>query len=66
MLSTAEAKQRLIDGNTRYLEAVTSDADISPALRRSTAEHGKLKAILPYALPREIKIRTKRSEKRGR
>jgi hypothetical protein len=23
-----------------------------------TAEEGKLKAILPYALPREIKIRT--------
>jgi hypothetical protein len=31
-----------------------------------SAENGKLKAILPYALPREIKIRAKGSKVLGK
>jgi hypothetical protein len=31
-----------------------------------SAENGKLKAILPYALPREIKIRVKNSKVLGK
>ena len=46
MLSAAEAKNRLIEGNRRYLDAEAGSADISPALRRYTAEHGQN----PYAI----------------
>jgi len=46
MISAAEAKKRLIDGNKLYLDAKASGADISPERRRDTAENGQH----PYAI----------------
>ena len=46
MISAAEAKKRLIDGNDRYLDAKVNGADISPERRRDTAENGQH----PYAI----------------
>ena len=46
MISAAEAKKRLIDGNNRYLDAKAGGADISPERRRDTAENGQH----PYAI----------------
>ena len=41
MLDAKEAKERLMEGNSRYLEARTGLGDISPALRIKTAEYGQ-------------------------
>lgn len=46
MISAAEAKKRLIDGNNRYLDATAGAGDISPERRRDTAENGQH----PYAI----------------
>lgn len=46
MISAEEAKRRLIEGNERYLGAARSDADISPELRKETADNGQN----PYAI----------------
>ena len=46
MLTAAEAKQRLTEGNQRYLEANTCPGDISIETRRKTAEEGQH----PYAI----------------
>lgn len=46
MISAKEAKNRLIEGNRRYLGAAASGADISPARRKDTAENGQY----PYAI----------------
>ena len=46
MISAAEAKKKLIEGNQRYLEAKTGLGSISMALRRKTAEEGQH----PYAI----------------
>ena len=46
MLSAQEAKRRLIDGNEEYIGAEASSGDISPEIRRSTAENGQH----PYAV----------------
>ena len=46
MLDAKAAKQRLIDGNLRYLDARTGGGDISPEVRRDTAENGQH----PYAI----------------
>ncbi|MBE6041473.1 MAG: FAD-dependent oxidoreductase, partial [Clostridiales bacterium] len=42
-------------------DAIKLERDHPLASRMFSAENGKLKAILPYALPREIKIRAKNS-----
>lgn len=46
MISAAEAKKRIIDGNNRYLDAKAVEGDISPERRRDTAENGQH----PYAI----------------
>lgn len=46
MISAKEAKNRLIEGNRRYLGAAVSGADISPERRKDTAENGQY----PYAI----------------
>jgi carbonic anhydrase len=46
MLSAAEAKKRLIEGNKLYLDAKVSGADISPEIRADTAVNGQH----PYAI----------------
>lgn len=46
MISAKEAKNRLIEGNRRYLGAAVSGADISPEKRKDTAENGQY----PYAI----------------
>ena len=46
MIDAKEAKQRLIDGNLRYLDADTAKGDISPLVRRVTALNGQH----PYAI----------------
>ncbi len=46
MISAAEAKKRLIDGNNQYLDAKAGGGDISPERRRDTAENGQH----PYAI----------------
>ena len=43
-------------------DAIKLERDHPLASRMYSAENGKLKAILPYALPREIKIRAKGSK----
>ena len=43
-------------------DAIKLERDHPKASRMYSAENGKLKAILPYALPREIKIRAKNSK----
>ena len=43
-------------------DAIRLERDHPLASRMYSAENGKLKAILPYALPREIKIRAKGSK----
>ena len=46
MLTAQEAKQRLREGNERYRNALQPEGDISPAVRRKTAEEGQF----PYAV----------------
>jgi len=46
MIDAKEARQRLIDGNLKYIGAETAKGDISPAVRRHTAENGQH----PYAI----------------
>lgn len=46
MLSAAEAKKRLIEGNKLYLDAKVSGTDISPERRTDTAVNGQH----PYAI----------------
>ena len=46
MLNAKEAKERLIEGNRKYLEARTALGDISPEVRAETAENGQN----PYAI----------------
>ena len=46
MLTAAEARQRLIEGNQQYLNARTNPGDISQELRHQTAEKGQE----PYAI----------------
>lgn len=47
-------------------DAIKLERDHPKASRMYSAENGKLKAILPYALPREIKIRVKNSKVLGK
>ena len=46
MISAAEAKKKLIEGNQRYLDAKAGLGDVSKAIREETAEHGQH----PYAI----------------
>lgn len=46
MLTANEAKQKLQEGNRRYLESAKAGGDVSPELRRQTAEEGQC----PYAI----------------
>ena len=46
MLTAKEAKQKLIEGNCRYLDADIAQGDVSLAARINTAEHGQH----PYAV----------------
>lgn len=46
MIDAKEAKQRLIEGNLKYLGADTAFGDVSPAIRRDTAQNGQH----PYAI----------------
>ena len=46
MLSAKEAKQKLIEGNQKYMKARTCPGDISDEIRRQTAECGQK----PYAI----------------
>lgn len=46
MISAEEAKKRLIEGNERFLGAARNDGDVSPEIRRYTAENGQN----PYAI----------------
>ena len=46
MIDAKEAKQRLIDGNLRYLNADTAKGDVSPLVRKVTALNGQH----PYAI----------------
>ena len=46
MIDAKEAKQRLIEGNQRYIDVNMPLGDISPAVRRSTAADGQH----PYAI----------------
>jgi len=46
MLSSKEARERLKEGNRRYIDAKVNGGDISAALRAYTAEHGQD----PYAI----------------
>lgn len=45
-MTAAEVKQRLIEGNQRYLQARTNPGDISPEIRKYTTENGQN----PYAI----------------
>ena len=45
-ISADEALMRLREGNARYLQAENAAGDVSPALRRTTFEHGQH----PYAI----------------
>ncbi len=45
-VSAKEALDRLQEGNRKYLQAVTPQGDISPAVRRDTCENGQH----PYAI----------------
>ena len=45
-VSAKEAVRRLQEGNRKYLQAVTPQGDISPAVRRDTCENGQH----PYAI----------------
>ena len=46
MISAEEAKQKLIEGNQKYLDAKAAAGDISKELRQKTAEEGQY----PYAI----------------
>ena len=46
MIDAKEARQRLIEGNMKYLSADTAFGDVSPAIRRDTAQNGQH----PYAI----------------
>ena len=46
MISASDARNRLIEGNKKYVDARVSSADISPERRRDTAENGQN----PYAI----------------
>ena len=46
MISAEEAKQKLIEGNQKYLDAKAASGDVSRELRRKTAEQGQY----PYAI----------------
>ena len=46
MLTAKEAKQKLIEGNQRYLDSLTNLGDISKSIRKHTAENGQK----PYAI----------------
>lgn len=46
MLTAAQAKQKLIEGNQKFIESTTGQGDISASIRRETAEHGQN----PYAI----------------
>lgn len=46
MLEANDAKQRLVEGNLRYLASVTAQGDISPEIRMETARDGQH----PYAI----------------
>lgn len=41
MLTAAQARQRLAEGNQKYMEAVTGQGNISKLLRKKTAEQGQ-------------------------
>lgn len=45
-LSSAEALQKLKDGNKRYLQADTNPGDVSPQIRQKTCDEGQA----PYAI----------------
>lgn len=45
-LSASEALQKLKEGNSRYLAAVSNPGDISPAIRQKTCDEGQS----PYAI----------------
>ena len=47
-------------------DAIRLERDHPKASRMYSAENGKIKAILPYALPREIKIKAKESKLLGK
>ena len=46
MIDAKEAKQRLIAGNQKFMGAVTPHGDVSPEIRKETAENGQH----PYAI----------------
>ena len=46
MISATEAKNKLIEGNQKYLNAKAGEGDVSAQLRRKTAEEGQQ----PYAI----------------
>lgn len=46
MLTAAQAREKLIEGNRRYVESEAAQGDISSATRRDTAENGQH----PYAI----------------
>ena len=46
MLNAKEAKEKLLEGNRRYIDAKVNEGDISAALRAHTAENGQN----PYAI----------------
>lgn len=46
MLTAVQARQKLIEGNRKYMEAVTGQGDISKRLREKTARQGQD----PYAI----------------
>ena len=45
-ISAKEAMQRLVEGNKKYMNALTNPGDISPAIRKQTCENGQS----PYAI----------------
>ena len=46
MIKNPDLIERLTEGNRRFLAAEQSLGDVSPAVRRHTAEHGQA----PYAI----------------
>lgn len=46
MLSATQAREKLIEGNRRFIESDRAQGDISEAIRRDTAENGQH----PYAI----------------
>ena len=46
MISAAEAKKKLMEGNRKYLDAKAGEGDVSLQMRRKTAEEGQE----PYAI----------------